>query len=253
MKQYSALSVTLWSLYAAATNTNAASTDSKCLAGPLAKPASQLKNYGPAQAYCSQQYPATTVTVTSCATPTSAPTRKERRKAQDDDKQSNDNDPEDRAKAFARIQQSPHAAQAAICSCISDPPSTISIIASCTPGQYCDESGDCKPKRNCNNPAQCESQSYCLEAAAGACFCHPDTDDSSRGYCMSGGPTAGGCPETYEDCASNAECQGARVCIYACCREQPFCVDINDYNPSTPNEAPANMLFSRERTGVNPT
>lgn len=42
-----------------------------------------------------------------------------------------------------------------------------------------------------------------------------------------------GCPETYEDCSRNAECggDGSRVCTYACCRGEAFCVDLNDYEP----------------------
>lgn len=60
-------------------------------------------------------------------------------------------------------------------------------------------------------------------------FCHADTDTPDKGYCMSG---TSGCPAegTYEDCGSNADCGGGwRVCISACCREEPFCVDVRGY------------------------
>lgn len=274
MRKFFTFTLAVWASQIVSAEADSGSSRSRaregCLTGLHAKSISQLTGHGPAQSYCSRQYPIATTTVTSCATATSIPTRQERvrrkaQKANSKDKwnepQSNDyNDPNDQAQAFTRLRQAPSATQEAICNCLSTSPSTITTITtSCPTNQVCDATGTCKPARNCHNPARCDSQSYCLEAAAGACFCHPDTEDSSQGYCMSGGPPDQGCPESYEDCSTNADCKGSRVCIYACCREEPFCVDVDDYNPNTPNPASTKLLFGRwslavvdERLGLNP-
>jgi hypothetical protein len=180
----------------------------------------------------------------------------------DDGQQDRDHHRVDQARAFTRLQDARGPIQHAFCICISPPPPPpaslpVTVTVTCPEQQYCTASGICKPRRTCTNAARCDSSSYCLEAAAGACFCHPDVDDdTASGYCMSGGPAArGGCPEVYEDCAANADCAGAKVCILACCREEPFCVDLDDYSPQTPSAA-GRMVVKRgggSVGGVNPS
>lgn len=212
---------------------------SECTSGLLGRSVTLLAEYTPAQAYCAAQFEATaiasSITVTSCLPEPTAV-------KQDSDLQQRDDFDEfttEQAAEFARLRRMRLSTQQTFCSCIETSPSpkVVSVTADCAKGQYCSLSGICKPKRNCRNPARCDSDSYCLEAAAGACFCHPDTENSNLGYCMSAGPSGKGCPDVYEDCSSNAQCGGARVCIYACCREEPFCVDLTEYDPDTPNTA----------------
>lgn len=217
-------------------------TDTACETGQLGQLVALLESYAPAVSYCAglvpSRMPTTTTTITQCEPEAT-------QQAKRDNVELDDYNPYDsQSKAFTKLRRSKQASYD-VCTCMNAPISrTVYTTATCSLNEYCTSSGLCAPKRNCKKPARCESDSYCLEApVAGACFCHPDTDDSTMGYCMSAGP---GCPETYEDCSSNAECGGgSRVCIFACCRKQPFCVDLNAYDPYTPNNVSPKRLFRR--------
>lgn len=232
-------------------STSAAANDSECRYGQIGQFVALLENYAPAQTYCSnllspQQLPATiTTTITQCRPdPTAAPPAKIKARQEEDSTQiDHETGP---AAALQQLRRS-HRISNTVCACIVSATSETPIIettyvtTSCSSTSTCNpRTLTCQPKRNCANPARCASSSYCLESPiSGACFCHPDTDDPTAGYCMSAGP---GCPEVYEDCSSNSDCGGpgsSKVCIYACCREQPFCVDLEDYRTNMPSMAGA--------------
>ena len=227
------------SLLLGATATTA--TDiSACSSGQLGQLVALLEDYAPALSYCSMLVPATApttaTTITQCQPEATHNVRRR------DDTELDDYDPSDsKPQAFTKLKRSKQASYD-VCTCLRESPRKVYITETCSSTQYCDATQNvCAPKRNCKNPAHCLSESY---VSSGDCFCHPDTDDSTAGYCMTTGP---GCPNTYEDCSSNAACGGgSRVCIYACCREEPFCVDLNDYEPDYATSS--RKLFRRARS-----
>ena len=227
------------SLLLGATATTA--TDiSACSSGQLGQLVALLEDYAPALSYCSMLVSTTTsrttTTITQCQPEATQHARR-------DNIELDEYNPSDsQSQAFTKLKRSKQASYD-VCTCIiSNSPKKVYITETCSSTQYCDATQNvCVPKRNCKNPAHCLSESY---VPSGDCFCHPDTDDSTAGYCMTTGP---GCPNTYEDCSSNADCGGgSRVCIYACCREEPFCVDLNDYESDYATSS--RKLFKRARS-----
>ncbi|EME42324.1 hypothetical protein DOTSEDRAFT_73225 [Dothistroma septosporum NZE10] len=221
----------LTSLLAAACATLAtAAFPTSCSTGPAAQFLG-LATYGPAQAYCSQNYqPPTASNVILCsATPSYTGSKITR-----DDASGGPSVPSLGAlmpassrTAFQTLLRQHEATLQAFCSCIAPP---IQVAGNCVAGQSCGTDGVCRPTRDCNNPASCGGQSFCGKGPSGNnLFCHQDTDDAEMGYCMNDGPANQGCPDPYQDCQANADCGGSRVCIHSCCRAEPFCVDVLDY------------------------
>ncbi|KAF2213403.1 hypothetical protein CERZMDRAFT_83583 [Cercospora zeae-maydis SCOH1-5] len=254
-------SATALALGLCACSVAAAAEDRECHLGEVGQFVALLENYAPAQMYCSNVVPppepaaTITTTITQCH-PSPTATWPAQRKARQEESTENANDAQYAAAAAAlqQLERFPRISTA-VCSCLvaesttsysSQQPiiETTYINTSCPSFATCNpHTLTCQPKRNCANPSRCDSSSYCLESPiSGACFCHPDTEDSTMGYCMSTGP---GCPAVYEDCSRNSDCANGsyssseRVCILACCREQPFCVDLEDYRTDVPVAAAA--------------
>lgn len=221
-----------------------------------------LSNSAAAQSFCSQHIPSP-ATVTTCATGNAIKRQApgwDSRLGPVDDPPAGYPPPEDStlSSIVPTQSQSPDQEQllrmlahqdlstvSAICACIAPSSSPQTVTISCRDGEICDASGSCTIERDCYNPARCDASSFCGTGSTGVnMFCHQDTDDAASGYCMDDGPAGHGCPEDYEDCSSNAECGGKRVCIFSCCREAPFCVDVHDYQ-SAYAAVPAKMSKTR--------
>jgi hypothetical protein len=220
-----------------------------CFTGALADYL-PISDYTPAQEFCSQEFPQAFSTRTTCASsPKSGAKRDmdhfEARNAYE-------------AYNWDYLQQSTfesltHQSQTIIekvCHCIAFSSAATTTIA-CTFPEYCDsQTGTCQSRRNCRNPARCDASSLCFNANDEACFCHPDTDDPDSGYCLGDGPAGAPCPDVYEDCASNADCGEAGVCIYACCRDEPFCINPDEYGCAN-YRAPGKLFRRKSRVGMN--
>lgn len=227
------LSSTLFAiaLYAVTATAAMPSDISSCTSGPASK-YMPLADFGPAQSYCLDNYPTpATVTVSSCATPTSSTGTNKRDNADSSQWRGDRGRPSSEAILFKQLLEESSPVISAFCSCISTQPQIVTIQTTCAANEYCESNTlTCKVQRDCNNPATCDGHSFCGKGPSGNnLFCHQDTDDSAMGYCMNDGPRNQGCLEPYEDCQSNADCGGQRVCIYSCCRAEPFCVDVRDY------------------------
>lgn len=226
----------------AATVTAASMCDSDVVAEYM-----DLADYRPAISFCENNYPNfTTSTVVTTCTPSSdkqarsPPSHRQggmfgggNFRPQSFGPSSSSSSPQEEdpspSDLLASLTRSSPSIVSAVCSCVSHKTTTYKTLT-CAPWETCDPSTlTCAMTRDCRNPARCDSSSYCGTSAAGVdMFCHPDTDDLEAGYCMSGTP---GCPAEgdFEDCESNADCGGEKVCIYACCREEPFCIDVREY------------------------
>lgn len=225
---------------------------SSCSSGSASKYMS-LADFPLAQSYCSDNYPSpATVTVTSCASSTAATyTGASKRDQAGHPQWRGDHGPPPppssrEAVLFKKLMDQSSSTQSAFCSCIGTQPKVVTVQTTCDANEYCEsDTQTCKIQRDCANPASCDGHSYCgKDASSGQnLFCHMDTDVSEMGYCMNDGPPNMGCPEPYEDCQSNADCGGKRVCIYSCCRAEPFCVDVRDYQNQ--GESKASRLLRR--------
>lgn len=210
---------------------------------------SWLSEYDPAITYCENLFPNAATTRTFCTitdtNDTSTVTRSELERLSRRYNQE---------AIFNNLLQQRQSTIEAVCWCIASSKVTTTI-AVCGEGQTCDSSkGICKAVRNCQNPARCDPSSRCSGGSASDCYCHPDVEDSDAGYCMGNGPPGNPCPKVFEDCSSNSDCGGAKVCILACCRKEAFCVEIVDY--SCLNTLQPSRLFRRMNdrgvSGMNP-
>jgi len=218
----------------------------QCFSGALAG-FSWLSDFVPAVSYCTNLYPEAATTRTLCALPSDEQQQTNSIKS----RRSNSQDlfrRHDREAIYHNLLQQRQSTIEAVCWCIAS--SQINTtISECDAGQYCDSSmGTCKVKHNCQNPARCDPASICSSSssssdASDACYCHPDVENPSKGYCMGNGPPGSPCPEVFEDCSSNSDCGGAKVCILACCRKDPFCVEVVDYECA--NALSPSRLFRR--------
>lgn len=208
---------------------------------------SWLSDYEPAVTYCLNMYPHAATTRTLCALPSD--TIENREFASDLSRR------HDQEAIFENLLQQRQSTIETVCWCIASSQFTTNI-EDCAEGQFCDsKKGICKAARNCQNPARCDPASACSNGGpTGACYCHMDADDPSSGYCMGNGPPGKACPEVFEDCSSNSDCGGSKVCILACCRSEPFCVEVADYSCS--NAILPSRLFRRMNDpgepGMNP-
>lgn len=209
--------------------TMAASAQTDCFTGSLADFAS-VANYSPAEAFCAEVHPEAFENRTVCSSTSAASKRYVNTiESRHFDTNSDDWDQVQRSTYEQLTHQDPPTFEK-VCKCIGLSSNALTKTATCSSSEYCDtETVTCKSKRNCHNPARCDASSVCLNENSQTCFCHPDTDDAESGYCMGGGPVDEECPDVYEDCTSNSDCGGERVCIYACCREEPFCVNLGYY------------------------
>lgn len=213
--------------------------DETCFPGALAG-FSWLSNYDPAVSYCTNLYPEAATTRTLCALPTDTHNAATQSGSKALSRRT------DREAIFENLQRQRQSTIDAVCWCIASSQVTTTI-AECNEGQFCDATrGTCKAKQNCQNPARCDPSSLCSgsgSSSAGSCYCHPDIEDPTSGYCMGNGPPGNPCPEVFEDCSSNLDCGGAKVCILACCRKEAFCVEVADYDCA--NELSPSRLFRR--------
>lgn len=239
----------------ASTSSATIPVDEHCFSGALAGFA-WLSDYDPAVSYCLNLYPHAATTRTLCALPS------------DEELTSSSETRSDTRDLFRRhdleaiydnLLDQRQSTIEAVCWCIASS-QTTTTIAECREGQYCDSKRrTCKAMRNCQNPARCDPASLCSSSSSSessnACYCHPDVDNPSEGYCMGNGPPGSPCPEVFEDCSSNSDCGGAKVCILACCRKESFCVEVVDYDCA--NALSPSRLFRRNYDpvgylGINP-
>lgn len=242
-----------------ASNSSATQTQADCFSGALAG-YSWLSDYDPAVSYCTNLYPDAATTRTLCAIPS------DEQQSQGVSSRSQFHNlfrRHDLDNILENLLQQRHSTIEAVCWCIASSKSTTTI-AECNDGQYCDSRrGTCKAMRNCQNPARCDLASLCSSgsdsgsdesSSSNACYCHPDVEHPSEGYCMGNGPPGNPCPKVFEDCSSNSDCDGSKVCILACCRKAPFCVEVADYNCA--NALAPSRLFRRSNDqggiGLNP-
>ncbi|KJY01370.1 hypothetical protein TI39_contig293g00022 [Zymoseptoria brevis] len=237
--------------------TMAASAQTDCFTGRLADFAS-IANYSPAEAFCAEVHPDAFRNQTVCSS-TSASSKRYINTIEarhEFDSNSDDWDQVQRSTYEHLTQQDPSTFEK-VCNCIGKFSDALTKRIICSSSEYCDiETETCKSKRNCHNPARCEASSVCLNENSQACFCHPDTDDAESGYCIGRGPVDGECPDVYEDCTSNSDCGGEMVCIYACCREEPFCVELGYYgceNYRAPLRLFRKHMESQGRFEMNPS